>query len=335
MDAELIEIWRGEMRESLHRGHAVICDDTGQVVQAWGNPNMLIYPRSSAKPIQALAMLEAGVVLSEERLALSCASHSGAAIHTDRVASWLSEMDLTDDAFRCGGQEPGDVPARDGLICAGEAPRQIHNNCSGKHAGFLDFSRHLCAGPEYVDIDHPVQVAVKAAFEEVTGETSPHWAVDGCSAPNHACTLSGLARAGAKFAAAAEDSTRGTAMVALRNAMMAFPELVAGEGRSCTDLMRACRGKAAVKTGAEGVYLAILPELRKGVAVKITDGATRAAEAAMAAILVLLGVADRQDPLVAKYHYAQIRNRRDIVTGEMRPSPALQGRTLGQLGLGR
>ncbi len=196
-------------------------------------------------------------------------------------------------------------------------------------------SQHLGAGPDYHELDHPVQQAALAAFEEVTGEDSPGWGIDGCSAPNFACTLHGLARAGAAFATATGGSARGDAMIALREAMMLHPELVAGEGRACTNIMRACHGTAAIKTGAEGVFLAILPELGKGAAVKITDGGTRAAEATMAAILVLLGVADRQDPLIAQYLYAPIVNRRGIRCGEIRPVPALEGRALGQLGLGR
>ncbi len=159
----LTEIWRGPMIESLHLGHAVICDDTGQIVQAWGDPELAIYPRSSAKMIQALPLIESGAAaahgLTTEHLALACASHNAAAIHTGRVLAWLADLGLSDDDFRCGPQEPDDIPARDGLIRAGKTPCQYHNNCSGKHSGFLTLTRHLGAGPEYIDIDHPVQRA--------------------------------------------------------------------------------------------------------------------------------------------------------------------------------
>lgn len=332
MDTELVEIWRGDIRESVHRGHAVVCDAAGSIVQAWGDPDALIYPRSSAKMIQALPLAESGLALSTEQLALSCASHNGAEIHTSRVTSWLSDMGLAEEALRCGPQEPDDIPARDDLIRRAEAPCQIHNNCSGKHAGFLALGQHLGAGPEYLEIDHPVQRAVKQAFEEVTGEDSAGWGIDGCSAPNHATRLSAFARAGAAFASATDSTLRGKAMIRLRTAMMTHPDLVAGEGRACTRLMRAVQGKAAIKTGAEGVFLAILPEQGLGVALKVSDGTTRAAEAAMATILVLLGVADSRDPVIKDYFYAPIRNRRDIIAGEMRPAAALQGRTLGRLG---
>ena len=323
---DMIEVWRGDLLESLHRGHAVVCGPDGEVVQAWGDPDALIYPRSSCKMIQALPLLEsgAGQTLSDERLALACASHNGAAIHTDRVRAWLSDLGLDDDALRCGPQMPDDRAAREGLIRAHEGPCQVHNNCSGKHAGFLMLAQHMGAGPEYHEIDHPVQQAVKQAFEEVTQESSPTFGIDGCSAPNHACTVTGLARAMASFATAhRRDDARSRAMVALRDAMTAHPDLVAGEGRACTRLMRAMDGKVAVKTGAEAVFIAILPETGHGVALKIVDGATRASETALAAILAKLGALDPADPVAQAYLNPPLRNRRDLLVGSIRPAAAL------------
>ncbi len=324
---DLVEVWRGDLLECVHQGHAVVCDDNGQIVKAWGDPTALIYPRSSCKMVQALPLLEsgAGAHLSDEQLALACASHNGAAIHTDRVKAWLGDLGLTDDDFRCGPQMPNDKDARYGLIRAFEEPCQVHNNCSGKHAGFLTLSKHLGAGPDYDQIDHPVQQACKAAFEEVTQETSPMFGIDGCSAPNHACTLHGLARAMAFFASAHDRSdARSQAAVRLTRAMGAFPELVAGETRACTELMRAMDGKVAIKTGAEGVFIAIIPEKRLGVALKIADGATRASECAIAAILVQLGVLDPAHPATLARMQPPIHNRRDIFTGQIRPVAALR-----------
>ena len=199
---DLVEVWRGELLECVHQGHVVVCDDTGQIVKAWGDPTAMIYPRSSCKMIQALPLVESGAAahLADQQLALASASHNAAAIHTDRVGEWLKDLGLKDDDFRCGPAMPMDEDARNGLIRAHEAPCQIHNECSGKHAGFLTLTKHLKAGPDYEVIDHPVQRAVKAAFEDVTGETSPMYGIDGCSAPNHACTVHGLARAMAFFA---------------------------------------------------------------------------------------------------------------------------------------
>ena len=324
----MAEVWRGDLLESVHYGHAVVCDETGQIIEAWGDPDALIYPRSSCKMVQALPLIESGAAkafaLTSEHLALACASHNGAHIHTDRVAIWLEALGLGDNDFRCGPQLPLDREAREELIRAGKSPCQIHNNCSGKHAGFLTASQHLAAGPEYIEMDHPLQVAIKEAFEDVTGEGTPFWAIDGCSAPNHATTVNGLARAAAQFASASERyDERSKAMVELTHAMMAHPELVAGEGRACTSLMRACDGRAAIKTGAEGVFLAILPELKRGIALKIIDGATRASDCAITAILLKLGVLDKDHPVAHDVGAPLIKNRRGIITGQIRPSAHL------------
>ncbi len=324
----MVKIWRGSLLESLHFGHAVICDASGQIVQSWGDPNAVIYPRSSAKMIQALPLLTSGAAakfgLTSEQLALACASHNGAAIHTDRVAAWLNDLGLAEPDLRCGSQVPADPSAQAALVKSDDNPCQIHNNCSGKHAGFLTLSQHLGAGPEYIDIDHPVQSACRAAFEETTDEVSPTWGIDGCSAPNFASTLHGLARSMAWFASAHQRSGRAdAAAVSLRNAMMQHPELVAGEDRACTVLMRAMKGQAAIKTGAEGVFIAILPSQQMGIAVKITDGATRASECVIAALLMKLGVLDADDPVTRRFINAPITNRRGIETGRMRPVAAL------------
>jgi len=326
--APFAEIWRADFLESCHAGHAVICDDTGQIVQAWGDPDQVILPRSSSKMVQGLPLITSGAAdaagLGTEHLALACASHQGAVIHTERVARWLSDLDLTDDALRCGAQMPSDDPAMRALVKTDQSPCQMHNNCSGKHSGFLTLSRHLKAGPEYIDPDHPVQRAAKEAFEEATGMTSPGFGIDGCSAPNYATTVHGLARAMGWFASAhTRGDTASKAAARLTEAMALHPELVAGETRACTELMRAMGGKVAIKTGAEGVYVAILPEQKMGIALKAADGTTRAAECAIAALLVRLGVLDADHPATLRRMNAPITNWRGVVTGTLRPAQGL------------
>lgn len=325
----MAEIWRGAFLESVHLGHAVICDAAGDIVQAWGDPDLVILPRSSSKMIQALPLIESGAAaatgLTMEQLALSCASHNSAAIHTDRVAAWLSALGLTDDDLRCGAHDPKDDDAQHALIRAHEKPCQMHNNCSGKHSGFLTLNKHIGGGSEYNEPDHPVQLAILEAFEGVTGETSPGFGIDGCSAPNSATTMHGFARAMAFFAAASEDgsSVRERAAATLVQAMTTFPELVAGEGRACTELMRAMDGRVAIKTGAEAVFAGIIPELRLGIAVKISDGSTRAAECAIAAILVKLGVLEPNHPATLKRMNTPITNCNGLTTGYIRPTKQL------------
>ncbi|WP_425450818.1 asparaginase [Pseudoroseicyclus aestuarii] len=326
--AELVEVLRGGAVESVHRGHVAVWGPGGMIA-GWGDPEAVIFPRSSCKMIQALPLIESGAAdaarLTPEHLALACASHQGARIHTDRVTDWLDDLGLTDSDFRCGPQTPADKPARNALIRAHAAPCQVHNNCSGKHAGFLTLNRQLGGDADYVEIDHPVQRAVRAATEEVCEAESPYYGIDGCSAPNFAMRLDALAMAMAGFASAeGRSGARAAAQVRLVQAMMAHPELVAGVTRACTELMRAMPGRAAIKTGAEGVFFGILPERQVGFALKITDGTTRAAESVAAALLVALGVLEAEHPLAKKRLDPVLKNWRGIEVGAIRPVEALR-----------
>jgi len=202
----------------------------------------------------------------------------------------------------------------------------MHNNCSGKHSGFLTLNRHLGGGADYERIDHPVQQAARAAFEDVTDATSPAWGIDGCSAPNFATTLTAMARGMAQFATARQRSgVRAAAQVRLVDAMMAHPELVAGEGKPCTELMRACGGKAALKGGAEGYYVGILPGLGLGVALKVADGSDRGKDSAIAALLIRMGVLDAGHPAARRLVGGPQKNWRGTVVGQIRAAPGLAG----------
>lgn len=317
----LVEVLRGGRVESVHMGHAVICGPDGEIVDAWGDPSAVIFPRSSCKMLQALPLLESGAAddLTPAHLALVCASHSGGAIHTDLAARWLADLGLSDADMLCGCHEPWDRDARDGLIRSGAAPCPLHNNCSGKHTGFLMLNQHLAGGADYVAADHPVQRAILQAFEEVTQETSPGFGIDGCSAPNFATSVTGLARAMATFAAAnPEGDRRERAAVRLHRAMAAHPDLVAGKGRACTDLMRAMDGQASIKFGAEAVYVAMLPGKKLGIALKIVDGGARAAEAVMTALLIRAGVLDARHPAALARLGGDMRNWQGLTVGHVR-----------------
>ncbi len=321
----MVEVWRGTVAESRHRGHAVVCDASGGIVAAWGDPEAVILPRSSCKMLQALPLVESGAAdrLDAERLALACASHQGAAMHVTRVARWLADLGLGETDLRCGPQMPDDAPERARLRAEAALPCQLHNNCSGKHAGFLMLNRRLGGGPEYVEIDHPVQRAVRAAFEEMCGAESPGWGIDGCSAPNFATSVHGLALAMARMAdPRGLGPVRAAAARRLVGAMAAHPLLVAGEGRACSELMAAMQGAVAVKTGAEAVFVAILPARGLGVALKIEDGATRGSECAIAALLVRLGAIAAEDPAALRRLNPQIASRRGFPAGAIRPDPA-------------
>ena len=324
----LVKVERGNFIESIHFGHAVVSDDSGQIVKAWGNPEEIILPRSSIKMIQALPLILSGAAdaygLSSKELALSCASHQGAAEHTSAVSSWLENLGLSDANLRCGPQVPNDPLAHQDLIKNNRTPCQWHNNCSGKHSGFLTLTKHLGAGPEYIELDHPAQKAALEMFEMTTRATSPGYGVDGCSAPNFAGRLDHIAQSMAWFASSHNRSDSASiAAKRLIDAMRIHPFLVAGKGRACTELMDAMDGRVAVKTGAEGVFVAIVPEKKVGIALKIADGASRASACVLATLLVELGVLDRDHPIAQKYLKRPILNRRGIQTGCIRAAQDL------------
>ena len=319
----MVDVIRGPICESWHSGFAVVTNAAGEVVEGWGDLDHVILPRSSVKMMQALPLVASGAAdragLDESQLAFACASHNGDPVHVAKARAWLQTLGLGEEDLICGVQKPMGDKARHDMLRAGESPCRVHNNCSGKHCGFLTLSQDLKADRDYVNPDHPVQVAIREAIEAVTGEAGLGYGIDGCSAPNYAATVRGLGRGLAYFAAArADGDAMARAAVRLREAMMAHPVLVAGEGRACTELMRAAGGKAAIKTGAEGVFTAILPDQGLGVAVKIADGATRASECAIAALLVKLGVLDGNDPVVKKRLNPEVPNFAGIITGEIR-----------------
>lgn len=320
---EMVELWRGGLLESTHRGHAVICDETGQILQAWGDPGRVIFPRSSAKMMQALPLIESGAAdaygLSTAQLALACASHEGAHMHVDLAGSWLKDLGLAEGDLRCGSHEPMDRTERDRLISGQKRPCQLHNNCSGKHSGFLTVNKHIKGGSEYIEMDHPLQKAIRTAIEEVGDEDISGWGIDGCSAPNFATSVGSIARAMSRYAVASETgSVRERAMFRLSRAMAKHPELVAGEGRACTELMRAMQGRVALKGGAEAVYVAILPDQKMGIALKIEDGNERASQAVLVALLIKVGALDAAHPLAQKRLPALQKNWRGFTTGELR-----------------
>lgn len=317
----LIETTRGPVTENRHRAAAVICSASGSVVGSWGDDSAVILPRSSIKMIQALPLIESGaaeaVGLEDTHLALACASHQGSAIHTDIIRDWLLSLSMSPEDLLCGPQPPRDPAVK----AADRNPSRILNNCSGKHAGFLTLSRHLGADrAAYLLPNEPAQEAVQAAFADLTGAELPlSYGIDGCSAPNYAAPLRGIAHAMARFASPDSLGTvRGKAARILVQAMAAHPVLVSGEGRACLALTRACEGRAVVKTGADGVFTGIYPEKGLGFCIKIDDGNTAACESLCAALLVRTGALEASHPVARHYLSSAITNFNGEQTGERR-----------------
>ncbi len=313
MNPVLVELNRGRMVESRHRGAIAVADARGRLVWWAGDVERLVYPRSALKMLQALPLIETGAAdaygLADRDLALACASHSAEPFHVERVAAWLDRIGCTEADLACG------APA--GLT-------RLHHNCSGKHTGFLTVARHLGAPTAgYEQPDHPVQRLALAAIAEMAGvdRTAMPVAIDGCTAPAAALTLAALATAEGRLADTAGPSqARAAAARRLDAAVKAEPLFVSGTGRSCAALIEAARGAASVKTGAEGAYVAVLASRGLGVALKIDDGAARAAETVIAAVLAALGVVDPEDPRVVALTRAPVTNSAGAVVGERRLS---------------
>ena len=325
----LVEVTRGPLVESIHRGAVAVADARGGLRLSLGNVERAIFPRSALKPIQAVPLIETGAAdafaVSEEELALACASHSGEPQHTERIAAWQRRIGCSVADLACGPHRPVHEPTANAMIVRGEKWTPLHNNCSGKHTGFMTLARGLGAPvANYQEHDHPVQRAVEAALKEMAGLTGPlPYGIDGCTVPNFAVPLAALARAVAQIADPnALPLGRADVRRRILAAMTDYPELVAGTGRPCTLLMRQ-NPKIAVKTGAEGVYVAILPELGFGAAVKIDDGGSRAAETAIAAVLIALGAAP-DEGAAAGLARAPVLNTRGVPVGERRATAILR-----------
>ncbi len=315
----LVATTRGPIIENRHAGILAIADASGVIREAWGDIEQAMLPRSAIKMIQALPLIESGAAdsakLNDEHLALACASHEGAMIHTKRVRAWLEALGLDENALRCGPQPPRDAAMKEERVPAS----RILNNCSGKHTGFLTYARHIGAPIDtYLDPTARVQSDVAAAFAETTGESAPlAYGIDGCSAPNFVASTAGVARSMAQFAAP-PTGARGAAMARLRNAMRAHPLLMSGEGRACAALIEATERRAVVKTGADGVFTGIVPEHGLGFCLKIEDGNRAAAEALCAAVLVRIGVLVADHPVALALMNTKIRNFNGEVVGERR-----------------
>jgi len=315
-----VALTRGDqIIESRHAVHAVILSGDKKTIAQYGDAGRLTFTRSTLKPLQTVALLESGAAaaaqLSDAEIALACASHNGEALHVDAVGTWLSRLGLSEDDLECGAHAP--------YADAAGAVRALANNCSGKHAGMLTLARHLGVDTKgYTDTNHPVQKMILHIIGEMCGETlaAGCCGTDGCSAPNPAMPLIALA---AGFATFMRPDTlgfaRGIACRHIYQAMVDNPRHVAGSKRLDTVLMQAAAGKVMCKIGAEGTYIAVIPEKDAVIALKTEDGAGRAGQAALAALLQRHGLCDDAVfDAIKPVALPAIRNWRGMETGETR-----------------
>lgn len=329
VDPVLIEVWRGDMVESRHRGAYAVVDADGDVIAAQGDIERAVYARSAIKPLQALPLVETGAAdalgVSEEELAIACASHGGEPRHVEVVRSWLGRLGLSADDLECGAHPPSHAPSARALAATGREPSALHNNCSGKHTGMLATCKHLREPTRgYIRIDHPAQRRVIGVLSEMCGvdlADAPR-GIDGCGLPQLGIPLKALAFAFARFGSPAGlTADRRAACRRIAAAIRAHPFLIAGTGRFCTRAIEIAGAKALVKTGAEGVYTATVPAAGLGIALKIDDGAGRAAEAAMAALLTRhAGLGAEETAALQPWESPPILNVAGLTVGRIAPA---------------
>lgn len=323
----LAEVTRGSTVESRHRGAAVVVDADGRVVLALGDVERPVFPRSAVKALQALPLLESGAAdrygLTPAEIALAVASHSGEQAHAETSLAMLKKAGRDASCLECGAHWPMGEAAARALARAGGEPSALNNNCSGKHAGFICLACGMDEDPKgYVRAGHAVQQAVRGALEEVTG--AAHKAelsgIDGCSIPTYAVPLTALALGFARFGTGQGfGPKRAEAARRIREAVASHPFMVAGTGRFDTRLMERFGQRAFIKTGAEGVYCGALPELGYGIALKCDDGAGRAAEVAMAALIErFLPLNGEEQAAFAPFRETVLKNWNGIEVGRIR-----------------
>jgi L-asparaginase II len=318
----IAEILRGPTVESQHRGAFAVVDAVGQVLRSSGDIRKPVFPRSAIKAFQCVPVIESGAAdhfgLSDEEIALCCASHIGEAEHVRVASSILRKVGIDEDDYECGIHWPERMDDRAALVKAGQGPRAIHNNCSGKHAGMLALAKHLGAPLSgYVLKDHPVQQAIARtldAYCDVDTANAP-CGTDGCSVPTWPMPLKDVARGFAKLFAPGNSVGERIA-----KAVRANPFMIAGTGKFDTRIMQAVP-RLFIKVGAEGVYCGAIPHASLGFALKIDDGASRGAEVAIARVLSALNCWTADEVIaISEFTHSTMHNWRKLEVGESRAS---------------
>lgn len=326
----LVEVRRGSTVEGRHHGAIAVTDATGHLVAGAGDPQLVTFLRSAAKPFQALPIVTSGAAdrfaFTDEELALAAASHNGEPAHQLAVRSLLAKLGLDEGALHCGIMPPID---RETAIRVGAgllAPSALQCDCSGKHSGMLAVC--LQQGwplDTYEQPDHPLQREIRGIMGTFLGLPVEAIATgtDGCGVPTFAAPLANIARAWATLAVPPEEYREAATRVL--DAMGAAPYMVAGRGRLCTDLMNLAAPAVITKIGAEGVFCMALRERGLGVAIKIEDGSTRALPGVAASVLQQLGLWDEADAArLLALHSPEIRNHTATLVGELHPIFTLQ-----------
>lgn len=316
----IAEVTRGSIIESRHRGAYAVSDASGKILLKLGDIETPVFPRSAVKAFQCLPMIESGAAdtfgFDDEEIALCCASHSGEAEHVRVARSMLHKAGIAETCYECGAHWPSHRQATYDLVRAGVGPQDVHNNCSGKHAGMLALAKQLgVESKDYIKAEHPVQLAIAKTIErlcDVDLSAAPI-GVDGCSVPTWALPLKNSALGFARL----NSSTAGSRII---KAARAYPFMIAGTGKFDTHIMQAIP-RLFIKYGAEGVCCGSIAHAGLGFAVKVDDGAPRAVEVATAAMLAKLDVWTAAEITALKnFQHEALSNWNKIEVGEVRSS---------------
>jgi L-asparaginase II len=335
----LVNHTRGGIVESFHRGVVCVVNHEGNIVASAGDVQQVCYPRSALKLFQHIPLITSGAFdhfgFSLKELALMCGSHNGENIHVETARGILTKIGMGEDSLGCGAQQPTHKKDFVALIKANQEPGAIHNNCSGKHSGFLAWCKfHNTSTEDYLSAEHPLHKEIKritALFHEMD-ESELATGLDGCSAPIFAMPVVNQAIAyknllfPEKFGY--DNLTRACALI--REAVITYPEMVAGTKRYCTDLMRVAKGKVIGKTGADGVYSMAIPHNGLGICIKIDDGRMGPQYNVAQQVLEMLDILSGEEKMELKsYLINENKNFAGNLTGQTKTTDTLHTLTLG------
>ena len=316
----MVEVTRSNEVESVHYGTAVLINSSGEVLKEWGNSDLLTYPRSALKPIQSLNLYKDGVAeglkLTDEYIALTTASHHAEDLHQKMITEWLQKINIGEDKLCCGADWPWNMDDKFKANLKYKKKRRIFHNCSGKHCGHLAVSKYKDLPIEnYNQNNHPIQKDLINLIENLSNFKIKNIGIDGCTLPNPLIPLKKFALAAAKIVDYKSLNEASDIAKRIFDSCVKFPEITGGSKSVNCALTKLSKGKAFFKNGAEGVFVAIIPEQKSALAVKITDGAARAAEVAIAGLISELKIIDEDQ--IEKFKKRPVKNSTEQVIGYM------------------
>lgn len=322
----VVEVSRGPVVESLHQVMAVVVNEIGHVTHYWGNPQFLTMPRSAIKMLQALPLIESGAAdkfaLDDKLLALACGSHRGEKDHLAALAQWTEKVGIKESSYICGPHLPYDQSSAHEMIRKGQKPTVFCNNCAGKHSAILTTCLHLREDPTgYEKYEHNAQKRLRQVLTETTrfDHSKAAFGVDGCGIPTYAMPLQSMAIGMSTFINSKEKPARKAAAERILQAVKTYPFYIAGSDNFATAVIEKSQGRSIIKGGAEGVYCGVLPEKKVAFAVKVSDGASRAAEVVTASLLLQFGgLNETEFRALAKYTLPTVTNWKGDVVGQIR-----------------